>query len=165
VLVTGHRRENVGAGLDRICDALVAVATRGDVDIAYPVHLNPAVRRTVRDRLSGATRIHLLDPVDHMAMVWLMGRAALLLTDSGGLQEEGPALGKPVLVMRDVTERPEALATGLVRLVGTDPARIEAAAAAVLDAAAPLPGPAFPFGDGHAARRIADAVEDWLARR
>ncbi len=166
VVVTAHRRENLGPGLSRICDALAAIAARGDVQIVWPLHRNPAVRGPALRRLGGRPGIHLVEPLGYLEMVWLMSRAALLLTDSGGLQEEGPALAKPVLVLREVTERPEALATGVVQLVGTDPRRIRAAVARLLDDAAAYAAAArhaFPFGDGTAARRIADAIEDWAA--
>ena len=124
VLVTGHRRESFGDGFERICDALTRIAVRPGVQIVYPVHLNPQVQKVVRARLSGHSNIHLLPPVSYVEMVALMKRAKIILTDSGGIQEEGPALGKPVLVMRDVTERPEAIETGVASLVGTDPVRI-----------------------------------------
>ncbi len=168
VLVTAHRRENRGAGMERICAALAALADRGDVEIAWPLHPNPAVREPAQRSLAGRRHLHLLEPLGYPEMVGLMCRAALLLTDSGGLQEEGPALGKPVLVLREVTERPEALATGTVRLVGTDPARILQEAGRLLDdeaAYAAMARHAFPFGHGDAARRIADAIEDWAAER
>lgn len=166
LLVTAHRRENLDGGLRRICEALAALAARGDVEIAWPLHSNPAVRGPVLRRLAGIEAVHLLDPLDPAAMVALLGRAALVLTDSGGLQEEAPALGRPVLVLREVTERPEAVEAGVARLVGTDPAAIVAAAARLLDDAAAQAAMAravFPFGDGSAARRIADAIEDWAA--
>jgi UDP-N-acetylglucosamine 2-epimerase len=164
IVVTGHRRESLGAGLAGICEGVAAVAARGDVQVIYPMHLNPQVRDAVRARLEGLDHIHLIAPVDYQRMVLLMMRATLLLTDSGGLQEEGPALGKPVLVLRDVTERPEALAAGAARLVGTDPRRILAEVARLLDdprALARMARPVFPYGDGHASQRIADAIEAW----
>jgi UDP-N-acetylglucosamine 2-epimerase (non-hydrolysing) len=168
VLVTAHRRESQGGGLSRICDAVAAIAARGDVEVVWPLHPNPAVRGPVLRRLGGRPGLHLVEPLGYPAMVWLMSRAALLLTDSGGLQEEGPALGKPVLVLRDVTERPEALATGTVKLVGTRPGAIRAEVECLLDEPAryaAMARPAFPFGDGTAARRIADAIEEWMAER
>ncbi|WP_237214854.1 non-hydrolyzing UDP-N-acetylglucosamine 2-epimerase [Falsiroseomonas oryziterrae] len=164
VMVTAHRRETLGEGLEGICDAVRALAARGDVEIVWPLHRNPLVRGPVRRRLAQRPGIHLLDPLGYREMVWLMCRSTLLLTDSGGLQEEGPALAKPVLVLRDVTERPEAVATGVVRLVGTDPRRILAEVEALLDDRAAyraMARHAFPFGDGTAARRIADAIEAW----
>ena len=168
VLVTAHRRENLGAGMERICKAIADLATREDVEIVWPLHPNPAARDAALRRLAGRPHVHLLEPFGYAEMVWLMCRATLLLTDSGGLQEEGPALGKPVLVLREVTERPEALESGVVRLVGTDPARILREVTALLDddgAYAAMARHAFPFGDGSAARRIVDAVEDWAADR
>jgi UDP-N-acetylglucosamine 2-epimerase (non-hydrolysing) len=168
VLVTAHRRESLGAGLLRICAAVAAIAARGDVEVVWPLHNNPAVREPVLRLLAGHEGVHLLDPVDPAAMVFLLRRAALLLTDSGGLQEEAPALGRPVLVLREVTERPEAVEAGAARLVGTDPDRIVALAARLLDDAASyaaMARPVFPFGDGSASRRIADAIEDWALSR
>ncbi len=163
VLVTGHRRESFGDGFQRICDGLVMVAERADVQLLYPVHLNPQVRDVVHDRLARYPNIHLIPPVEYLDMVFWMGRAALLITDSGGIQEEGPALGKPVLVMRDITERPEALETGVVQLIGTDPVLMRQKVDALLDDPAEYAHRAravFPYGDGKAARRIADAIEE-----
>lgn len=164
ILVTSHRRESFGAGLDGICHALEAIAARGGAQIIYPVHRNPRVADVVQARLCGTAGIHLLPPLPYPEMVLLMTRAHLVLTDSGGMQEEAPALGKPVLVMRDVTERPEALATGVAKLVGTDAARIVAEVSRLLDdpaAHAAMARPVFPYGDGQAARRIADAIDAW----
>jgi UDP-N-acetylglucosamine 2-epimerase (non-hydrolysing) len=161
VLVTGHRRENFGAGFQNVCAALARLAQRGDVRIVYPVHLNPKVRGPVMASLGGLANVHLIEPVDYLDFVWLMKRAHFLLTDSGGVQEEAPFLGKPVLVMRDVTERPEALAAGTVQLVGTDSDRIVAGAQALLDDAARYRDFARrinPYGDGHASQRIVDAL-------
>lgn len=160
VLVTGHRRENFGEGFEQICEALIQIAANSDAQIVYPVHLNPAVRSTVMSRLQGYERIHLIDPVNYAAFVWLMMRADLILTDSGGVQEEGPFLGKPVLVMRNVTERPEAVRTGLVELVGTDAQQIAKSALARLTSS--MNGVASkaisPYGDGYAAQRIVDSL-------
>lgn len=160
VLVTGHRRENFGEGFSQICEALIQIAANSDAQIVYPVHLNPAVRSTVMVRLQGCERIHLIDPVDYAEFVWLMMRSNLILTDSGGVQEEAPFLGKPVLVMRNVTERPEALKTGLVELVGTDAQRIAGAAMVRLTSSksGSVSEPMSPYGDGHAAQRIVDAL-------
>jgi len=133
ILVTGHRRENFGAGLERICRALATLARRPDVQILYPVHLNPNVQDPVRRLLSGTDNIHLIAPLDYLSFVALMDRAYLLLTDSGGIQEEATALDKPVLVMRDATERPEAIKAGIARLVGTDTTTIVAEATKLLD--------------------------------
>lgn len=161
VLVTGHRRESFGDGFSRICDALAAIAARGDAQIVYPVHLNPQVKDVVQARLGDTTAVHLIPPVDYVQMVALMKAAHLVLTDSGGIQEEAPALGKPVLVMRDVTERPEAIETGVASLVGTD-------VQAITDAVARLLGDepyyasraraVFPYGDGTASAKIAASV-------
>ena len=160
VLVTGHRRENFGEGFEQICDALIKVAASSDAQIVYPVHLNPNVRLTVMDRLQGYDQIHLIDPVDYAEFVWLMMRSDLILTDSGGVQEEAPFLGKPVLVMRNVTERPEALKSGLVELVGADVQRISAAAMSRLASSknSSVSVPISPSGDGHAAQRIVDSL-------
>ncbi len=161
VLVTGHRRESFGAGFEGICEALARLAARGDATVIYPVHLNPAVQGPVRARLSGLPRMHLIDPLPYLPFVWLLERAHLVLTDSGGVQEEAPSLGTPVLVMRSVTERPEAVAAGTARLVGTDPDAIVGAAAGLLDHAAErrrIARIANPYGDGQAAERIRSAV-------
>ncbi|MFG1461812.1 UDP-N-acetylglucosamine 2-epimerase (non-hydrolyzing) [Xanthobacter sp. DSM 24535] len=161
ILVTGHRRENFGAGFIAICDALAEIATRGDVDIVYPVHLNPNVRGPVLERLGNLANLHLIAPLDYVPFLYLMRRAALVLTDSGGVQEEAPSLGKPVLVMRDVTERPEAVTAGTVELVGTDRARIVSAVSRLLDDPAHYASFARrlnPYGDGEAAARIVDTL-------
>jgi len=158
ILVTGHRRENFGTGFERICRALATLARRPDVRILYPVHLNPNVQGPVRRLLGGTDNIHLIAPLDYLPFVALMNRAYLLLTDSGGIQEEAPALGKPVLVMRDTTEHPEAIKAGTARLVGTDTATIVAEATKLLDdkqAYRAMSGAHNPYGDGHTAARIA----------
>jgi UDP-N-acetylglucosamine 2-epimerase (non-hydrolysing) len=163
VLVTGHRRESFGGGFERICDGLARIASRDDVEIVYPVHLNPQVKDVVTERLSGRDNVHLIAPVGYATMVALMKRATLILTDSGGIQEEAPALGKPVLVMREVTERPEAVETGVVSLVGTDPEVMSEAVFKLLDDPAYYATRArtvFPFGDGTAAEKIADILEN-----
>lgn len=165
ILVTAHRRESFGQGFKGICHGLGRIADRNDIEIVYPVHPNPNVRTIVHERLSGRPNLHLVEPLTYIEMVWLMKRAAVLVTDSGGIQEEGPALGKPVLVMRDVTERPEALASGVVKLIGTDPLKISGYVAQLLDQPAvyaSMAQPVFPFGDGQAARRIVDAIEAWI---
>ena len=157
VLVTGHRRENFGAGFEQICRALARIGDRDDVEIVYPVHLNPNVREPVFRLLGGHPNIRLIEPQDYLAFVHLMTQAHVILTDSGGIQEEAPSLGKPVLVMRDTTERPEAVASGTVRLVGTDADRIVGETARLLDddhAYAAMARVHHPFGDGHASRRI-----------
>ena len=157
ILVTAHRRENFGAGFEEICRALAAIGARDDVEIVFPVHPNPNVQEPVRRHLSGRPHIHLIDPLDYLSFVAVMSDAHLIITDSGGIQEEGPALGKPVLVMRDVTERPEAVAAGTIRLVGTDAERIVGETERLLedeDAYAAMARAANPFGDGHASERI-----------
>ena len=161
ILVTGHRRENFGGGLDAVCRALGRIAARGDVSVVYPVHLNPNVQKAVQGALSGVTDVHLIDAQDYVPFVYLMQKAYLILTDSGGVQEEAPALGKPVLVMRNVTERPEAVKAGVVRLVGTDERRIVRQVETLLDdgsAYRQMSARVSPYGDGKAARRIVDAV-------
>ena len=158
ILVTGHRRENFGDGLRGICAALVELAARGDAEIVYPVHLNPNVREPVRVALGGAANVRLLPPLAYLPLLRLMQRADLILTDSGGIQEEAPSLGKPVLVMREVTERPEGIEAGFAKLVGTDPARIVAEATALLDGGTYPPAGANPYGDGRASERIVAAL-------
>ncbi len=161
VLVTGHRRESFGDGFARICDALAAIAARGDTQIVYPVHLNPQVKDVVEARLGHTSHVHLIPPVDYVQMVALMKAAHLVLTDSGGIQEEAPALGKPVLVMRDVTERPEAVETGVASLVGTDVDAITSAVSQLIDdenCYASRARAVFPYGDGTAANKIAASV-------
>ncbi len=163
VLVTGHRRESFGTGFENICRALAELARRNpDVEILYPVHLNPNVREPVFRILGGLPSIHLIEPVDYLPFVHLMDRAHLVITDSGGIQEEAPSLGKPVLVLREVTERPEAIEAGTVRLVGTDPARILDESERLLrDPAAyrRMANAVNPYGDGRAAERIVAALE------
>lgn len=161
LLVTGHRRESFGEGFLAICRALSRLAERPDVEILYPVHLNPNVREPVFGILKDRPNIHLIEPCDYLTFVYLMMRSHLILTDSGGVQEEAPSLAKPVLVMRDVTERPEALASGIVRLVGADERRIVASTAGLLDdenAYAQAARGGNPFGDGHASARIVAAL-------
>jgi UDP-N-acetylglucosamine 2-epimerase (non-hydrolysing) len=161
LLVTGHRRENFGGGFENICRALAELARREDLQIVYPVHLNPYVQGPVHAHLGGLDNVHLIAPQDYLNFVRLMQRAHVVLTDSGGVQEEAPALGRPVLVMRDVTERPEAVQAGVVRLVGTDPDRIVAAVHAACDrpaVAAHFIPDASPYGDGRASARIVAAL-------
>jgi UDP-N-acetylglucosamine 2-epimerase (non-hydrolysing) len=162
VLVTGHRRENFGPGVQAMCDALRTLAqTRDDLEIVYPVHLNPNVRGPVFERLGGLSRLHLIEPQPYLPFLWLMDRAAVLLTDSGGIQEEGPALGKPVLVMREVTERPEAVEVGAALLVGTDRERIVAEVCRLLDDPERyrrMSTAGSPYGDGRASERIAEFI-------
>ncbi|RYZ11862.1 MAG: UDP-N-acetylglucosamine 2-epimerase (non-hydrolyzing), partial [Comamonadaceae bacterium] len=162
VLITGHRRENFGDGFERICAAIAQLAGQfPDVDFLYPVHLNPNVRDPVNRILQGRANVHLIEPQDYLPFVYLMNRSHVILTDSGGIQEEAPSLGKPVLVMRDTTERPEAVEAGTVRLVGTDPAAIVEAVSTLLDDRAAYERMSFahnPYGDGKACQRIVDAV-------
>lgn len=158
VLVTGHRRESFGGGFERICQALAQTAQAfPDVDIVYPVHLNPNVREPVNRLLAGIANVHLIEPLDYLPFVYLMNRSYLILTDSGGIQEEAPSLGKPVLVMRDTTERPEAVSAGTVKLVGTDVASISHNLRELLINQAAYQKMSFahnPYGDGQACARI-----------
>jgi UDP-N-acetylglucosamine 2-epimerase (non-hydrolysing) len=161
ILVTGHRRESFGAGFERICRALADLADRDDTQIVYPVHRNPNVVEPVTRLLGGRDNVHLIEPLDYLPFVYLMTRARLIVTDSGGIQEEAPSLGVPVLVMREVTERPEAVAAGTVRLVGTDPTRIITEARRLLDddgAHRAMSRAHNPYGDGKAAGRIVKAL-------
>lgn len=166
VLVTGHRRENFGAGFEQICLALRDLAGRDDIQIVYPVHLNPNVQDPVQRLLSGVDGIHLIEPLDYLPFVYLMTRSYLILTDSGGIQEEAPSLGKPVLVLREITERPEAVEAGTVQLVGTDRVAIVTAASTLLDNAdeyTRMSRAHNPYGDGKAAQRICAAVATALS--
>jgi len=166
IVVTAHRRESFGAGLERVCDALARLAERDDVQIVYPVHRNPNVLGPVTARLQSCRNVVLLEPLDYISFVDLMRRAWLILTDSGGIQEEAPSLGKPVLVMRENTERPEAVEAGTVKLVGTDPDRIAAETVRLLtdrDEYARRSRVHNPYGDGDASRRIAAAIDGFLA--
>ncbi len=161
IVVTAHRRESFGEGFERICSALRRLAARPDVQIVYPVHLNPNVQGPVKRTLSRLRNVFLVEPLDYIPFVDLMRRAHFLLTDSGGVQEEGPSLGKPVLVLRETTERPEAVEAGTVKLVGIDEDRIVAEAERLLDDAAEHRRMSLihnPYGDGTASRRIADAI-------
>ncbi|WP_341958822.1 UDP-N-acetylglucosamine 2-epimerase (non-hydrolyzing) [Pseudomonas sp. RC10] len=161
LLVTGHRRENFGDGFLDICKALRTLASRNDIQIVYPVHLNPNVLGPVTEHLGDLPNVHLIKPLDYLSFVRLMQLAHVVLTDSGGVQEEAPSLGKPVLVMRDVTERPEAVAAGTVRLVGTDPDAIVRGVCALYDDEhlwRMASQSANPYGDGKACSRIVDAL-------
>lgn len=161
VLVTAHRRENFGQPLEDICAAIKSIAARGDVEIIYPVHLNPNVQEPVRRLLVNVPHVTLLPPLEYLPLVYLMKIASLILTDSGGIQEEAPAFGVPVLVLRDVTERPEGVQAGTLKLVGTDPEKIITEARNLLDdsrAHAAMAQAVNPFGDGHAANRIVEAL-------
>jgi UDP-N-acetylglucosamine 2-epimerase (non-hydrolysing) len=160
ILVTAHRRESFGQPFRQICEAIRAIAEkRADVLIVYPVHLNPNVQSPVREILDGLPNVKLLAPLDYVSFVDCMQRASILLTDSGGVQEEGPSLGKPVLVMREVSERPEAITAGTASLVGTDPERIFTAVSSLLDDPAcykRMTSSPNPYGDGHASERIVE---------
>jgi UDP-N-acetylglucosamine 2-epimerase (non-hydrolysing) len=161
LLVTAHRRESFGDGFTRICEALRTLADRGDVQIVYPVHPNPNVQDPVNRLLRHHPAIRLIEPLDYVPFIDLMRRAHILITDSGGVQEEGPSLGKPILVLREKTERPEAVQAGTVKLVGTDPARILAEANTLLDSPAAYDAMARthnPYGDGRASFRIDAAL-------
>lgn len=163
ILVTGHRRENFGQGFENICQALADLASRGDVQVVYPVHLNPNVQEPVNRILANVPNVVLLPPQDYLPFVYLMDKAHLLITDSGGVQEEAPSLGKPVLVMRDTTERPEAVQAGIVKLVGTERQRIVAEATALLNdpaAYAAMSRAHNPYGDGQASQRICSLLKN-----
>lgn len=163
VLLTAHRRESFGAPMARIFSAVRMLADREDVDVIFPVHPNPNVREAAHEALGDHTRIHLVEPLDYFDLVHVLHRAALVLTDSGGIQEEAPTFGVPVLVLRDVTERPEGLLTGVVRLVGTDPDAIFAEAHRALEGTPVRVRHALnPYGDGQAAERIADIISHRL---
>lgn len=162
LLVTGHRRENFGMGFENICQALGQLARRTDVQIVYPVHLNPNVQEPVRRILGNVPNVKLIEPLDYLPFVYLMDRSTLIITDSGGVQEEAPSLGKPVLVMRDTTERPEAVEAGTVKLVGTDATAIVNEANRLLDnpiAFDVMARAHNPYGDGMAANRIREILK------
>ena len=162
VLVTGHRRENFGEGFESICQALREIASVPGVQVVYPVHLNPQVQEPVRRILGALADVHLIEPQDYLPFVFLMGRSYIILTDSGGIQEEAPSLGKPVLVMRDTTERPEAVTAGTVVLVGTDTRRIVTETLRLLNDADAYRKMSFahnPYGDGSACERIRNTFE------
>jgi UDP-N-acetylglucosamine 2-epimerase (non-hydrolysing) len=161
ILVTGHRRENFDGGLERVARGLLQLAARGDVEIIYPVHLNPNVRQVAETVLGMHDAIHLIPPLDYLPFIHLMRRADLIITDSGGVQEEAPSLGKPVLVTRDTTERPEAVEVGTVKLVGTDTELLVAEANKLLDDRSAYEQMSLahnPYGDGKASGRILAAL-------
>lgn len=164
VLVTGHRRESFGDGFERICQALANTAqAHPDVQILYPMHLNPNVREPVNRVLGDIENVHLIEPQDYLPFVYLMNRAHIILTDSGGIQEEAPSLGKPVLVMRDTTERPEAVEAGTVKLVGTQTATITSELNRLLTDQTAYDAMSYahnPYGDGKACQRIRDALAE-----
>lgn len=162
ILVTAHRRENFGEPMENICKALLQLANRGDVEIVYPVHLNPNVQEPVNRLLKGVNHITLLPPLDYLPLVHLMKHATLILTDSGGIQEEAPAFGIPTLVLRDVTERPEGVEAGTLKLAGTETAQITSEASRLLDnpsAYRAMSQASNPYGDGHAAERIIQSIQ------
>ena len=169
VLITGHRRESFGSGFENICAALKQLASQfPDCDFVYPVHLNPNVREPVFRLLAGAGNVHLIEPQDYLPFVYLMSRSTLVLTDSGGIQEEAPSLGKPVLVMRDTTERPEAVAAGTVKLVGTNTETIVAEVTKLLTDSAYYDTMSFahnPYGDGKACQRIIDVLKNQVSSK
>ena len=164
ILITGHRRENFGEGFERICKAIQNLATRyPGVDFVYPVHLNPNVREPVNRLLNNLPNVHLIEPQEYLPFVYLMTRAHLILTDSGGIQEEAPSLGKPVLVMRETTERPEAVAAGTVKLVGTDVDTIVREVTSLMDNQNVYDEMAHahnPYGDGKASERIVEFITE-----
>ena len=161
VLVTGHRRENFGDGFINICNAIKRVASRSDVQVVYPMHMNPNVRKPVNEILGDLGNVHLIEPLDYLSFLYIMRKSYLIMTDSGGVQEEAPSLGKPVIVMRDTTERPEAVDAGTVILAGTETETMASAAERLLDDAAfydKMAHAVNPYGDGLAAKRIAEIV-------
>ena len=166
ILVTGHRRESFGGGFERICDALARIASNHpECDVVYPVHLNPQVQEPVRRRLGQTPNVHLIAPQDYLPFVYLMQRSHLILTDSGGIQEEAPSLGKPVLVLRDTTERPEAVDAGTVKLVGTNVEAITGTVEALLNDTQAYDAMARahnPYGDGQACERIIASLAQTL---
>jgi UDP-N-acetylglucosamine 2-epimerase (non-hydrolysing) len=167
IVVTAHRRESFGGGFERICSALGRLAERPDVQIVYPVHPNPNVQEPVRRHLAGRPNILLVEPLEYVPFVDLMRRAWLLITDSGGVQEEGPSLGKPILVLREKTERPEAVEAGTVKLVGTDEECIVREASRLLEDCQEYERMARihnPYGDGRASSRIADVIVSFIKR-
>jgi UDP-N-acetylglucosamine 2-epimerase (non-hydrolysing) len=166
IVVTAHRRESFGGGFERICRALAKIADRGDVQLVYPVHPNPNVQDPVQRYLAGHANVRLIEPQSYVAFVDLMRRAYLLITDSGGIQEEGPSLGKPILVLRDKTERPEAVTAGTAKLVGTDENRIVGETGALLDNSWTYDQVSHihnPYGDGRASGRIAELIHSFLS--
>jgi UDP-N-acetylglucosamine 2-epimerase (non-hydrolysing) len=168
IVVTSHRRENFGEAFEREMRAIACIADRPDVEVVYPVHPNPNVVGPARKLLGGRPNIHLIEPLSYVPFIDLMRRSWMLITDSGGIQEEAPSLGKPVLVLREKTERPEAVDAGTVKLVGTDETRIVAETMRLLDDPAEyarMKRQHNPYGDGHASRRIADTLMQWSHER
>src|SRR5205823_4059634 len=168
IVVTAHRRESFGPGFERICHALLDLARRDDVQIVYPVHPNPNVQEPVSRLLQKEANIQLVEPLSYVPFVDLMRRAYLVITDSGGIQEEGPSLGKPILVLRDKTERPEAVEAGTVKLVGSDHDRIVAAVAELVENPKKYEAMSRvhnPYGDGRASGRIGDAIHSFFSEK
>lgn len=169
ILVTGHRRESFGGGFERICQAIQTLANKySDIDICYPVHLNPNVQEPVNRYLNGLENVHLIDPLQYLPFVYVMDRSHIILTDSGGIQEEAPSLGKPVLVMRETTERPEAVAAGTVKLVGTNESLIVDEISKLLLSKDVYDEMSFahnPYGDGAASERIASVLANSFSRQ
>jgi len=162
ILVTGHRRENFGKGFERICQSLLTLSERKDIEIVYPVHLNPNVQEPVKRILEGNPKIHLIEPLDYLPFIYLMDQSYLIISDSGGIQEEAPSLGKPVLVIRETTERPEAVEAGTVKLVGVDENTIVRETVKLLDDVEEYELMAHaknPYGDGNASIRIVDVLK------
>lgn len=166
VLLTSHRRENLGQGLTDICRAVAELSKREDIEFVFPVHLNPKVREVVNANLSDLTNVHLIEPLEYPDLVWVMGRSYMVMTDSGGIQEEAPSLGKPVLVMRESTERPEGIEAGTAVLVGVDYDKIVTTAQKLLNNTEGLydqmAHAVNPYGDGHCSQRIIDVLQERL---
>ena len=163
ILVTGHRRENFGNGFDNMCKAIAYIADNNDVEVVYPMHLNPNVREPVMKFLSNKNNVHLIEPLDYPYLIWLMEKCYFVLTDSGGIQEEAPALGKPVLVMRDITERQEGVEAGTAKLVGTNFNTIVTEAGVLLNdknAYAKMANAVNPYGDGSTSKQIVEILLD-----
>lgn len=166
ILITSHRRENFGKSLDTICQAIIKLAKEfPNYQLVYPVHLNPIVQNTVYSLLSNISNIHLISPLNYTYFIWLMNRSEIILTDSGGVQEEAPVLGKPVLVLRDVTERPQALETNNVVLVGTNQQRIYEMVSNIINDSqlrSKMSHPASPYGDGKSSKKIINSITQWF---
>lgn len=166
ILLTSHRRENLGEGLNNICDAVSSIAERNDVEFVFPVHLNPKVREVVYEKLANKANVHLMDPLEYPDLVWIMDKSYMVMTDSGGIQEEAPSLGKPVLVMRESTERPEGVEAGTAKLVGVNYQLIIDMCNGLLDNTNGLydqmAHAVNPYGDGKCSQRIADILQEKL---
>ncbi|MGM8362769.1 non-hydrolyzing UDP-N-acetylglucosamine 2-epimerase [Flavobacterium sp. ARAG 55.4] len=156
VLVTGHRRENYGLGLENLCEALLTIAEREDVSVVYPVHLNPNVQDLVREKLNNKKNVYLIPPSSYPAFVWLMQQSFLIVTDSGGIQEEAPSLGIPVLVTRTISERPEGVEAGFCKIIGNEQKKIEESIEELLNNFSGFDNPQNPYGQGHASQKVVD---------